>query len=227
MNGNIRNSFIRIFVAYLVGQILVDGDPQLLAFNSDILCLNSTLVAIDDQGVDPGGSLAGEPAIVPFNHRFPRPRFKCIRTIRCRPCPHIYCFPRQRNIRMNNELLNVCGDLTTHLCLIRNFSRQVLCNGDPDFFPSFDNDAIRLNRSVSTLIGIHNDILNEIRNPGVVPALCQFIHCLTGPGIKCIRAIVCPSPQIGGLPVLWHLDHHGNHFAVFFSKRCQRQAGYH
>ena len=54
MYGHIVHGLVGVFVAQFVGQIFIDGDPQFLALNADILGLDGSFVAIDDQGVDPG-----------------------------------------------------------------------------------------------------------------------------------------------------------------------------
>ena len=53
MYGHIVHGLVGVFVAQLVGQIFIDGDPQFLALNADILGLDGSFVAVDDQGVDP------------------------------------------------------------------------------------------------------------------------------------------------------------------------------
>ena len=59
MYGHIVHGLVGVFVAQLVGQIFIDGDPQFLALNTDILGLDGAFVAVDDQGGDPDGSGPG------------------------------------------------------------------------------------------------------------------------------------------------------------------------
>ena len=93
MYGHIVHGLVGVFVAQIVGQVLVDGDPQLLPLNADVLGLDGSFVAVDDQGVDPGGGFAGEPAVVSLLHSLARPAFKGIGAVRRRPRPQIHGFP--------------------------------------------------------------------------------------------------------------------------------------
>ena len=93
MYGHIVHGLVGVFVAQLVGQIFIDGDPQFLALNADILGLDGSFVAVDNQGIDPCGGFAGEPAVVSLLHSLARPAFKGIGAVRRRPRPQIHGFP--------------------------------------------------------------------------------------------------------------------------------------
>ena len=64
MDRNVVHSLVGVLIAQVVGQILVNREPQFLALHGNIRGLNGALIAVYDQGVDPGGRLAGEPAIL-------------------------------------------------------------------------------------------------------------------------------------------------------------------
>ena len=216
MHGDVVHRLVGILVAQLIGQILVNGDPQLLALDAHVLGLLGAVVAVYDQGIDPGGRLAGEPAVVALPHGLARPAFKSVGAVRRGPGPQVHGFPGQGNIGVDHELLHVGRDLAPQLSIIGDGRGLILRNRDPDLLTGLHRDAVGLNRLVRALVRVHDDVLHEVGNVGVVPALCQSLHFLTGPGRKGVGPVVCPGPQIRSIPALRHLNDHGDHDLIRF-----------
>ena len=211
MYGHVLHGLVGVFVAQIVGQILVDGDPQLLPLNADVLGLDGSFVAIDDQGVDPGGGFAGEPAVVPLLHGLARPAFKGVGTVRRRPRPQIHGFPGQGNIGVNDKLFHIRGNFAPQLRLVGDGSGKIFRDRDPHFLTGLYHDAFGLDSRIGALIGVYDDILDKGGDIGVIPALGQGVHFLAGPRRKGVGAVIRPSPKIRDAPALRNLDDHGDH----------------
>ena len=227
MNGDIVYRLVRVLVTQIVGQVLIDGEPQLLALNADVLRLHGALIAVDDHGVDPGGCLAGEPAVVSLGHGLAGPAFKGVGAVGSGPCPEIHGLPGQGHIGMHHKFLHIGGNLAPELGLIGNSRGLILRHGDPDLLAGLHNDTLGLSGLVRALIGVDDYILYKAGHIGVVPALRQRLHFLAGPGGEGIGAVVGPGPQIGRAPVLRHLNDHGNHGGFLLCRIRKSRHGQH
>src|SRR5699024_3678231 len=68
MDSNVLCRLVGILIGQVIGQVLVNCEPQLLTLNGNILCLDGGVISTDNQRIDPGGSLCSKPAVLPFGH---------------------------------------------------------------------------------------------------------------------------------------------------------------